>query len=154
MLIELAGKIWKAMPWKLRTFLARRLQPTFTSSAAGIITNKNGEVLLLDHVLRPSSGWGLPGGFLEKGEQPADALRRELREEIGLELTDIQLYRVRTMRRHIEVIFIAKAVGEAAVKSLEIKQLQWFAVGELPPEMNLNQHFLIRTALGYKDPSF
>ena len=139
------------MPRNLRAFLTRRVQSTFTSSAAAIVTNKNGEVLLLNHLLRQYSGWGIPGGFLEKGEQADVAVRREIKEECGLELTDVELYRVRTIRRHIEVIFLAKADGEPQVLSREITEARWFAVEDIPKELNLQQHFMIRRALGYDD---
>lgn len=115
---------------------------------AGIITNDNGNVLLLDHLLRPSSGWGIPGGFIESGEQPEAALRREVREETGLELLDTKIYRVRTLGRHIEIIFLAAGVGSATVRSREISALGWFRIEEIPTEMNLDQQFLIRKALG------
>jgi ADP-ribose pyrophosphatase YjhB (NUDIX family) len=84
---------------------------------------------------------------MDKGEQPDAALRREIREETGLELADITLYRCRTLRRHIEIIMMARGIGEAEVKSREITELGWFDVDDLPPEMSLDQQFLIRGAL-------
>ena len=135
----------------MRTFAARSIQATFTVSAAGVITNEKGEVLLLNHLLRPMSGWGVPGGFLESGEQPEAAFRREIREETGLDLTDVTIYRARTLKRHIEIIFLAKGVGEASVQSREIIELGWFAVEDVPKEMSLDQQFLVRKALGGND---
>ncbi len=131
----------------MRIWLARRIQTKFTVSAGGIITNERGEVLLLDHVLRPASGWGVPGGFVAAGEQPEAAFRREVMGETGLELTNVRFYRRRTLRRHIEIIYLADGVGEAQVLSREIKRLGWFAVEDMPPEMGLDQQFLIRKAL-------
>lgn len=141
------GKIWKVLPRRGRQWISRSVQVKFTVSAAGIILNERGEVLLLDHVLRPDSGWGVPGGFIEKGEQPEAAFRREVREETGIKVRDVVLHRIRTLGRHIEVIFIANGVGEPEVKSPEIKKLAWFAPDALPPEMSLDQQFLISNAL-------
>src|SRR5438477_13036922 len=100
MLINILGSVWKKMPRRLRRWLTRRVQVKFTISAAGVITNERGEVLLLNHVLRPVSGWGLPGGFLNAGEQPEAAFRREIREETGLELADVKLAHSRTLQQH------------------------------------------------------
>ncbi len=152
MLITLAGSFWKAIPGKLRRWLIRLVHPTFTVSAAGIITNERGEALLLNHVLRGSvSGWGLPGGFLEAGEQPEEALRREIMEETGLDLIDVRLFSCRIMRRHVEVIMIAKSVGEAKVRSREISELGWYPIDQMPAEMSLNQKLFIRNALEPKN---
>lgn len=139
------------MPRTLRAFVTRQIEPTFTCSAAGIISNDEGCVLLLDHVLRPASGWGIAGGFLNEGEQAEAALRREISEETGLELTDIKLYRVRTLKRHIEIIFTAKSSGHPQVKSREIREARWFAIDKMPGEMSLQQQFMIRAALGEED---
>ena len=143
MLIEILGNVWKKMPKGARRWLTRRFQANFTVSAAGVVTNDRREVLLLNHVLRPVSGWGLPGGFLDAGEQPEAAFRRELREETGLELSDVSFARIRTLHRHIEIIFRAAAIGEPAIRSLEITDLGWFDLDNMPADMSLDQRFLI-----------
>ncbi|NOT46693.1 MAG: NUDIX hydrolase, partial [Acidobacteria bacterium] len=102
---------------------------------------------LLDHVIRPNSGWGLPGGFLEHGEQPEEGIKRELREEIDLELFDLKILRVRTVGSHVEILFTASASGEPKISSNEIKSFGWFRHGELPAEMNQSQMYIIETAM-------
>ncbi|MGI8640544.1 MAG: NUDIX hydrolase [Pyrinomonadaceae bacterium] len=122
------------MPHYLRAKVVRVTQKTFTVSAAAIITNENGEVLLLDHVFRSASGWGIPGGFIVYNEQPEATLKREICEETGLELQDIKLLRVRTIYSHIEILFRAKSSGTAKV-SREINQAGWFKIDEMPGKM-------------------
>jgi 8-oxo-dGTP pyrophosphatase MutT (NUDIX family) len=50
---------------------------------AALITNEGGEVLIVkpDH----KDGWILPGGYVEIGESPSDAFRREMIAELGVE---------------------------------------------------------------------
>lgn len=52
-------------------------------SAAALVTNDKGEVLLVNS---PWRGWEYPGGLLEPGETFQEALRREVREEAGVEI--------------------------------------------------------------------
>ena len=148
MLMQLLGKIWKRMPRGMRARAARSIQVKFTVSAAAVVTNAEGQVLLLNHILRPDSGWGIPGGFIDRGEQPEETLRREVREETGLELEDVRMHRVRTLGRHIEVIFTARGIGEPQVMSREITELKWFDIDSMPPEISRDQRNLVKTALG------
>jgi ADP-ribose pyrophosphatase YjhB (NUDIX family) len=147
MLIDIVSKTWKVLPKQVRIFIARRVQPTFTVSVTGIVTNERGEVLLLDHVIRPKSGWGPPGGFIGRGEQPEAALRREIKEETTLDLKDVRLVRARTLNRHVEIIYTARAVGEAHASSREIRELRWFHPDAMPQDMGLDLQFAIRNAL-------
>ncbi|MCB9076577.1 MAG: NUDIX hydrolase [Anaerolineaceae bacterium] len=48
------------------------------------IFNDLGQVLLVEHVFRPQQPWGLPGGWVERGEDPAHSIQRELQEELNL----------------------------------------------------------------------
>ena len=149
--MKLIGKIWKKLPRSARTRVARSVQPKFTVSAAGIITNEKGQVLLANHVLRPVSGWGVPGGFLNVGEQAEAAFRREIKEETGLIVTDVSIHRIRTFKRHIEIMYLAKTTGKGEVMSREITELVWFDLENMPPEMSLDMQFLIRNALQPND---
>jgi len=147
MLKKIVGKVWRKMPSPLRTLIIRLSQEKFTISVAAIIINEKGEILLLDHVLRSASGWGIPGGFLAHGEQPIDAVRRELYEETGIELTDVELFQSRTIRRHVEILFRAKTAGEPLVKSREINAVGWFRADNLPENMSRAQKSFVEKLL-------
>lgn len=146
---DLAGAIWRRTPASLKKWGVRFTQARFTVTAGAIITNREGRVLLLHHRFRPGSGWGIPGGFIKRGEQPDEALRRELREEVGLEIEDPKLFRTRAFRkaRQVEIVFRCRARGETEQLSFEIKRLAWFDPNELPKELPRDQAKLIRLAV-------
>ncbi len=148
MITDLVAVVWKKMPWPLRRLAVRITQDSFTVSVAAAITSPAGEILLLDHRIRPTSGWGFPGGFIEHGEQPEQGLRREIREEVGLEISDVSLIRVRTLGKHIEMLFRATSDGTAAIKSREIKGFGWFSAASLPTEMSAGQKAYALKVLG------
>ncbi len=147
MLKKIVGKIWRKMPSPLIKRIIRTSQEKFTISVAAIVINEKGEILLLDHVLRSASGWGIPGGFLARGEQPIDAVKRELLEETGIELIDVELFQARTIYRHVEILFRARAVGKPLVKSREINALGWFRADDLPESMNESQKAFVKKLL-------
>lgn len=144
---SILGGIWKRIPSRLRLALIRSTQKKFTVSVAVVITNAGGEVLLLEHLLRPGSGWGIPGGFIEPGEQPDAAIRREIREEAGIELEELRMLRVRTINWHVEILFRAESNQTAAVQSREIISLGWFAPPEMPEEMSPAQKSIVEKVL-------
>lgn len=67
----------------------RRWRGTPIAGVSVVITNLGGDVLLLKHSYGPKV-WGLPGGGLKRGEDPLAAARREVREELGLALAQIE----------------------------------------------------------------
>ena len=148
MLTNILGAIWRRLPGGVRRRLSRLGQSRFTVTTAAFIFDDDGRILLLEHVFRPDSGWGVPGGFLSKAEQPEAGLRRELREEIGIEIEDVEILFARTLPRprQIEIYFRARAIGEPEPCSFEIISAKWFALGDLPSELSKDQQRLIARA--------
>jgi ADP-ribose pyrophosphatase YjhB (NUDIX family) len=68
-------------PWLERA--VRLGSPSYTLGAACMIEH-DGKVLLVQTAYRRT--WSLPGGLLGRGEPPLDGLRREVREEVSLEV--------------------------------------------------------------------
>jgi 8-oxo-dGTP diphosphatase len=149
MIQKLLGKLWRHTPARLRRFTMRMTHARFTVTAGAVIQNEKGQVLLLKHTFRSGSGWGLPGGFLEGGEQPVEGLRRELREEIGLELDQIEFFTARSFKRpqQVEILFRGFASGSAQLKSIEIDRAGWFALDSLPHGLPKDQRLIVERAL-------
>jgi 8-oxo-dGTP diphosphatase len=148
MFIEFLGAVWRRLPGFVRRRLVRTGQRRFTVTTGAMIFDEQGRILLLEHVFRPDGGWGIPGGFLSKGEQPEAGLRREMREEIGIELADVEMLFARALSRpkQIEIYFRARAIGQPEPCSFEIKSAGWFSLDNLPPELSEDQRCLIQRA--------
>ena len=132
----------------MRRWTMRLAHARFTVTAGAVIFNDKREVLLLKHRFRAGSGWGLPGGFLEKGEQTIDALRRELREEVGLEVEDVEVWAVRSFKKpqQVELLFRCRANGSAEPQNIEVERAEWFSIESLPEGLPRDQRQFIERA--------
>ena len=124
-------------------------QRRFTVTAGAFVFDEPGRILLLEHEFRPESRWGIPGGFLNKGEQPEDAMRRELREEVALEVEDVQFLFARTLPkpRQVEIYFACTTKSEPTPSSFEIRKAAWFAPDDLPDDLPRDQLRMIKRAI-------
>ena len=149
MLKDLIGSVWRHFPRALRLMTMRATHARFTVTAAAIVVDSEKRVLLLKHRFRPGTGWGIPGGFIEAGEQPEEGVRRELREEVGLELAVVELLATRAFKkpRQIEIVFRCRPHGDASPQSVEIRKASWFSIDSLPEGLPLDQQRLIQDAL-------
>jgi 8-oxo-dGTP diphosphatase len=109
--------------------------------AAGIVI-ENGRVLLAQR--KPDAhlagAWELPGGKVEEGEDPRDALRRELREELGIdvrvgEIVDVTFHRYEAVNKTILLLFFdaTRVPGSAEPRALDVATFEWSGVSGLDP---------------------
>ncbi len=134
--VLLAG--YKRLPRALRIFLIRRATPSFHVGALCVVERADGHMLLVRQSYR-RGGWGFPGGLLGRGEEPADAARREVGEELGIdvELDGLPVVVIDVAVRRVDVVFNAR-LAEGSVQpecgphSPEITEARWFPPDGLP----------------------
>jgi 8-oxo-dGTP pyrophosphatase MutT (NUDIX family) len=106
--------------------------PQHSVSVAAVIVNDRGQVLMTQR--RDNGHWEPPGGVLELDETITDGLRREVREETGLEIEPDQLTGVyKNMPRGvIALVFRAHVIGGATAEQTdETIRLQWVDAAEV-----------------------
>ena len=109
-------------------------------TACALVT-EGGRILLARRAVEPYLGrWDIPGGFLEEGEHPLDALRRELREETGL-VVEPRAFFGAWMDRYgvdaaaawtLNLYWTAAVVDGEEAPADDVAELGWFAPDALP----------------------
>jgi ADP-ribose pyrophosphatase YjhB (NUDIX family) len=95
-----------------------------TVAVAAIVEDTHGRIALVERAKEPKKGMlALPGGFVDAGENAEDALRRELREELGLEVGALSyvgswpnLYTYKGVTYSVVDVFFAAREGELVLR--------------------------------------
>jgi len=133
------------IPGKLRVWIIHRLVLRFPVGVIGVILNENGELLFFKHTYRGRFAWGLPGGWLKRGEQPVQGIVREIFEETGLGVSVVQpLLAWNDSRYHrIDLLFLCRIENGTFRPSEEVIEMSWFPRDALPLMMK-SQYDIIR----------
>lgn len=115
--------------------------PVHIVSVGGLIENEEGKILLIKS---PARGWEIPGGQVEMGETITDALKREVKEETGvdIEVGDLKAVHSNIAKRVqpdgispigsiISFGFTGKAVSGKLTTGNESLEVDWFAKDEI-----------------------
>ncbi|MCK0112872.1 NUDIX domain-containing protein [Ornithinimicrobium sp. F0845] len=122
---------FRRIPGPLKRTLVRAGTPSYTVGAVCLVEH-DGEVLLLWQPHR--LGWSLPGGLLGRGEEPEDAVRREVREEVGLDIEpgDPIAVGVHASTQQIDVIYRVRVAERPQVAlATEARKARWWSPAEL-----------------------
>jgi 8-oxo-dGTP diphosphatase len=132
-----ALRVFRLLPVWARRRVVRTLAPSFTVGAICLVERSDGALLLVRQSYR--NRWGVPGGLLKKGETSDVAARREVLEEVGLEIELLgePAVVVDPEPRRVDLVYRARPVDEGATdqvapSSPEIVEARWFPAAELP----------------------
>ncbi len=133
-------------------------RPLILPGAAVIVVDANDRVLLLERA--DTGGWGLPGGFMDPGESLEETARREVMEEVGLEVDELTLMNVFSGPEQYyqypngDQVFNVTAVYTATVRDWshlkqdpsEVSAAKLFTTSDLPadliaPEVPILEHY-------------
>lgn len=111
---------------------------------AMMVLVKRGEAILLArNVAVPAGGrMSALAGFLEPGESVEEAIHREVREEVGIEVTDLRYFASQSwpFPHSLMLAFTAEyAGGELRPDTSEIAEARWFGPGDALPELSPRQ---------------
>jgi ADP-ribose pyrophosphatase YjhB (NUDIX family) len=109
---------------------------------AGVVIVRDGRLLLGRRAKPPFEGeWEVPGGFVERGEHPVEAAVREVREELGIDVTLTGLLGVyledssRGEPLQVTVYVGSTEATEATPDPAEVSDWAWFAPEDAPATM-------------------
>lgn len=144
---------FRKTPGPIKRAVVRAATPSYTVGAVCVIKHEE-QVLLLFQPHR--TGWSLPGGLLERGEEPADAVRREVHEEAGLQIEpgDPIAVGVHASTQQVDVIYLVRAQHRPELSlATEARKAQWFHPDDLPETDLDTRRILQRVAHADDEPA-
>jgi 8-oxo-dGTP diphosphatase len=126
-------RVWRTLPMWFHVLAMRMFRPKFRVAVAALIFDKQGRILLFKHTYRKFE-WGIPAGGLEHREQPEQAIVREFFEETGMQIEVQKLLLAESANEdhNVSLIYLCKIVRGTFKESLEISEMKYFDVNDLP----------------------
>lgn len=122
---------WRVLPGWAQGVAFRLGSPKVSLGAVAVIQDVRGRILLAHHTYRQRP-WGLPGGLVGQREQAAEAVARELREELGVTGAVGPLLYAETCLpgHHLTLYYLATIDGQPCQDGIEIDGFRYVAPEE------------------------
>lgn len=108
----------------------------------GAVIFEDNKVLLSKRKIDPNKGsWDIPGGFIDPGETAHQALKREIKEELGV---DIEIRKLigffpdtygQKKTPTLNIFFYVKLKNKNFLPADDVQELKWFALNKLPKNL-------------------
>jgi len=141
MFLDILFQIWRRFSASAQWRLLWLFNSKYMVSVSGFVYDDNDQFLLLRHRHWVSDVWGLPGGIVEKNETLEDAFSREVLEETGVKITNVEMIDfVSGFNMRMEGYFrstIDQTNGKHTIKiqEEEILEARFFSLNEYPENL-------------------
>ncbi len=136
-----------------------RRYPSRPFIGVGALIFDGATILLVERGKEPLKGyWSLPGGILETGEKLEDAIRREVREETGLEVEPLSMFEIferimpdpsgRVEYHYVLIDYLCRPTGGRLQAASDVSRAAWVT------EQNLREYRLTEGTLAVVERAF
>jgi len=136
-----------------------RRYPTRPFLGVGALIFEDSKILLVERATEPLKGyWSLPGGILETGEKLEAGIRREVREETGLEIESLSIFEIferimpdaggRTEYHYVLIDYLCRPAAGRLRAASDVSRAVWVA------EQNLGEYRLTEGTLAVIERAF
>jgi len=136
-----------------------RRYPSRPFIGVGALIFDGAKILLVERGKEPLKGyWSLPGGILETGEKLEDAIRREVREETGLEVEPLSMFEIferimpdpsgRVEYHYVLIDYLCRPTGGRLQAASDVNRAAWVT------EQNLGEYRLTEGTLAVVERAF
>ena len=145
MIRKLLLQVWRILPAWLQAILSRIIRPLFQVFAAAVMVDEDGNIFLVKSTYQRFHPWGLPGGSLEYGEHPEEAVVREVWEETGLNVYIEKLLLVNSwLPDRVGFYYLCRIVDGDFHPTDEVSEFGYFSPENLPDVRSLDNDMIKR----------
>lgn len=136
-----------------------RRYPSRPFLGVGALIFEDGNLLLVERAQEPLKGyWSIPGGIVEAGEKLEDGIRREVREETGLEVEPLSIFEIferiipdaegKAEYHYVLIDYLCRAVGGRLAAASDVSRVAWVS------EQNIREYRLTEGTLAVVERAF
>ena len=122
-------------------YLPIKEYPTPKVDIRGILLDENNKILMVEEKLDPGK-WSIPGGWADIGFTPSEVIKKEMKEETGLDVEVVRILAVYDKKCHshpqeafytYKIVFLCKKIGGELKSTFDIDDVKFFDIENLPP---------------------
>ena len=139
-------RLWRWLPGWVRRLLLWCLNAHFIVGTVAVVWDAEGRILLARHTYRRHAPWALPGGWVRRGEDPAETVAREILEETGLRVEVLAPVAVQKESPvHLTVIYAARLTAGTFRPSAEVSEARFVEPGAWPVGLRAEHRTLLES---------
>ena len=115
--------------------------PTPKVDIRGVLLNEQGQILMVEEKLDPGK-WSIPGGWADIGFTPSEVIKKEMKEETGLDVEVERVLAVYDKKCHphpqeafytYKIVFLCRKISGELRNTFDIDDVKFFDIDNLPP---------------------